>query len=348
MFGFGVFAICALISYKAFRRGELKVYVKLAKVQFRDELPRTLDTEGRLDPVQKWDVELKKGGKLTRYLVNTGDVVKKDQIIALLDEDVNKTALESALNSFKREKGVLQLAQGQLTSRKMTQKEYDESQSKFYAAKSVLELAKQRLEDSLISAPFEGRVLLKDFKIGDSVTAGTKFAEIEDWSKSVILITVPESANHEIPNHARVFISLPGSPPDIKPIESFADVHATDLKANAKPNEATLELVLVSDENLNPWHRKVVHLNIPQSSYKRVALVERRAIVVKAGESKIPVLNPYGFLHWQKIDGAPVFEDKIVIRGVDAKSFRVVIPDNPDLLSKAITYNVKPKVENGG
>jgi multidrug efflux pump subunit AcrA (membrane-fusion protein) len=346
-FGAFVFAISAFLSYQVFRHGELKVRVKLAKVEFRDELPRGINTEGQLSPVQKWPVELKRGGKLTRYLVGPGEVVKRDQLIATIDESENKKSLEDALTVFKLEKTNLENAKKKLNTGTLTQKEYDETETKFFASKRTLGAAKDALENSLVLSPAEGRMGPQPFKPGDTVVVGKSIADIEDWSKISVAITVPESESHEIPNHARLSLTPSSAGGEVKPVEAFAEVHAADGKPGGKPTEANLELVIQPDDTLANWRHQTVHLNIPIASLKRVALVDRSALS-KDGLSRIPVLNPYGFLHWQSVEGAPTFEDHIVIKGVEPKSFRVVLPENPSLLNQAITLNVRPKVENGG
>lgn len=319
---FLVFLTSSLVSYTFFRHREMHVSVRLAKVEFRDEIPRSFSTDAKLAPEKQSDITLAAGGKTIRFVAKPGDAVKTDQLLAVLDEEENRTALQNAIAAFKKAPQDPQM-------------------------RELLKISKRQLEKSLVRSPANGTFQPKDTPVGAALQPGTVVGEIFDLSKLILLTKAPFSTNQDFPNHSKILISPAGAPASDKPIETEADIRAVTIKSGVEGTDVPVEFIVQPVEAIAKWVNQPVHLTIPLPSYKRVALVERSAVLTKDGDSKILLLNTYGLLHWQSVANAPTAEGRVVIRGADPKYFNVVVPENPELLSKAITLNVRPSVKNG-
>ncbi len=178
-----------------------------------------LTASGYVVAQRKAAVASKGTGRLVYLGVVEGDRVKKNQIIARLeDSDVraslnqavanlrmNEADLKDAQQSFKRQKDLL--AKG-LT----TQAEYDAAearQSRVIAnielAKAMVEGAEVSLENTYIRAPFDGTVLTKNADIGEMVvpmaaSVGSKSAvvTIADMTSLQVEADVSESSIEHI------------------------------------------------------------------------------------------------------------------------------------------------------
>ncbi|MBN1398519.1 MAG: efflux RND transporter periplasmic adaptor subunit [Bacteroidetes bacterium] len=178
-----------------------------------------LTASGYVVAQRKAAVASKGTGRLVYLGVVEGDRVKKNRIIARLeDSDVrallnqaianlrmNEADLKDAQQSFKRQKDLLEKG---LT----TQAEYDAAearQSRVIAnielAKAMVEGAEVNLENTYIRAPFDGTVLTKNADIGEMVvpmaaSAGSKSAvvTIADMTSLQVEADVSESSIEHI------------------------------------------------------------------------------------------------------------------------------------------------------
>jgi len=173
-----------------------------------------LTASGYVVAQRKAAIASKATGRLVFLGVVEGDRVKKDQIIARIeDSDVrasleqaranlqlNQADLTDAMRSLAREKALLEKG---LT----TQAEYDAAEARqqrvaasIEAAKALVTSAEVSLENTLIRAPFDGTVLTKDADIGEMVvpmaaSAGSKSAvvTIADMTSLQVEADVSES-----------------------------------------------------------------------------------------------------------------------------------------------------------
>lgn len=150
----------------------------------------------------------------------------------------------------------------------------------------------------------------------------------------------PPLKKKDIPPQAKIRIS----PPNEKPIELPAAIHYSNVKEESPGSDVELEVVVSALGIPRNWLHQTIHLTILMRPIRKVALIDRTSALSKDGESKILLLSPSGTIHWQKYTNVPVYDDKLVIRGADPKTFRVAIPEKPEILNRAIAFGVKPSI----
>ncbi len=184
----------ALLSFVLFREWGFSLSVKLANVQFQDQLAQSLTIDSQLKPARSWDVTSGSGGKVgPNLLFRSGDLVKRDQIVAILNEAENRAALESALQNFKTETEKRAKAQAQDTS----------AETEFLKRKLELEAAKRKLESGLVRSPAEGYLWLGNIQLGTLLREGDRLASIEDLTSYIIHDPMfPAATGHEITQSA--------------------------------------------------------------------------------------------------------------------------------------------------
>ncbi|HET9843317.1 MAG TPA: efflux RND transporter periplasmic adaptor subunit [Gammaproteobacteria bacterium] len=120
-----------------------------------------------------------------------GDLVKKGEIIVILDqaeEQAQKEAQIAQVNEHKRE---LKRLENLLKVNATAQNAFDERKTKLAIAQYFIEETNARIEDRTIRAPFDGILGLRKVSVGSLVEPGTLITTIDDLSRIKLDFTVP-------------------------------------------------------------------------------------------------------------------------------------------------------------
>lgn len=192
----------------------VEVRLSTAVLQKPGQTAASLNASGYVVAQRKAAIASKGTGRLIYLGVVEGDKVKKDQIIAQLENtdilaqlDEAKANLKlvqadliNAENTFDRER---ELFNKGLSS----QQQFDQAEANYNRLLASIEVAKARikqyevaLENTLIRAPFDGTVLTKNAEVGEivapfggSTTSKTAVVTIADMSSLLVEADVSES-----------------------------------------------------------------------------------------------------------------------------------------------------------
>jgi len=153
----------------------------------RRNLVVSASASGAIEPVLTVDVKSKASGEIIGMNVQTGDDVKKNQLLASIDPRIPRNNLAQA-------EANLQVAQAQLSNAKaqlarsdtlfkaqaITQTEYDTGKLDYananaavIRARSDLENARDRMTDTKLSAPLAGTIITKNVELGTVISSPT-------------------------------------------------------------------------------------------------------------------------------------------------------------------------------
>lgn len=133
-------------------------------------------------------------GPITKVFVESGQVVKKDQVLASINNESYALQLQQAqaaytsyLSTWRR---ISRLWQNQNTTRQ----NYEEAKAGYEAALSQYELAKLQFNYTQIKAPLNATVLEKHVTTGSLVSpqAGTAIVTLADLDNLIVKAQVPE------------------------------------------------------------------------------------------------------------------------------------------------------------
>ena len=145
-------------------------------------------------------------GKLSKRLVSVGDTVKAGQLLAILDDTVQKNSLNAAnaevaaarayrdqAESLEKRAGIL------LQSKALSQNEYDEalrqlksSRAQVQAAEAKSNIAKEQLDYTQLKAETDGVVVDKLTEVGEVVGAGQPVIRIAADKARDAVFDMPE------------------------------------------------------------------------------------------------------------------------------------------------------------
>jgi RND family efflux transporter MFP subunit len=228
-----VFGIAGFFFYQSLFSPALEVSLTTVSWTSPSQSNAVLTASGYVVAQRKAAVASKGSGRLVYLGVVEGDRVKKNQIIARLEDSDVRAALEQAKANLRLNEADLKDAQQSLARQKSlldkglaNQSEYDGADARLQrvlagieVAKAILTSAEVSLENTLIRAPFDGTVLAKNADIGEMVvpmaaSVGSKSAvvTIADMTSLQVEADVSESNIEHIISNQPCEITLDAYP----------------------------------------------------------------------------------------------------------------------------------------
>jgi len=184
------------------------------QVAERQSLEVTAEAAGMIEPIRLVEVKSKASGEITRLMVETGDAVKRGDLLGDVDpRDVR--------NTYAQAEADLAVAQARMTTAKaqkqrseelrkanvITEQEYESAtfeeasaRSQLVKAEVNLELARERLSDVTIRAPIDGIIISKSVEEGtiiqsasQNISGGSIIFTMADLSEMQVRTLVDET-----------------------------------------------------------------------------------------------------------------------------------------------------------
>jgi RND family efflux transporter MFP subunit len=235
-----------------------------AAAEVRD-ITFAVNAAGEIAPAEQVSVRPEINGLLEKLPVDTGDQIKKDDLLFKLDDselqqtkasnltDIEKCKLgvEKAERDYKRAKQLLQ-------EKLISQEVYDDTKTAYDLAANALErsqrdlaITEERLTKTEVRAPFDCTVLTRPVSIGQAVSgsggfnSGTEVLTIADLNSMIINAQV---------NQADVPRLKPGEPVEVT-IEAVQGLMATGVVERISP-QATIR------NNIKGYPARIVLKNV--------------------------------------------------------------------------------------
>ncbi len=204
-------------------RPAFAVPVETAKVTV-GPIERRLAAVGSLRSNESVVIRPEIAGRIAEFHFDEGQRVAKGQPLVVLDDSVWRAvveqvqaALELSTSNYERALDLLQRKVG-------TTKTRDEAFSQMRVDQAELELARARLDKSLISAPFDGVVGLRKVSVGDFVNVGDDIVNLEQIDPLKADFRVAEAYLGAVRTGQRIELGV-----DAFPGQAFAgEVYAID------------------------------------------------------------------------------------------------------------------------
>nr|HEV7417574.1 efflux RND transporter periplasmic adaptor subunit [Tianweitania sediminis] len=131
-------------------------------------------------------------GRIVEVRVRSGDRITAGDVIANLDADVERIAVDRARIALENAQAALDRATALLNSRTVTAVAQTEAKLAVENARLELAQAELTLERRSIVAPIDGVVGILPVEVGDYVTSQTQIVTLDDRSELVINFWAPE------------------------------------------------------------------------------------------------------------------------------------------------------------
>ena len=165
-------------------------------------------------------------GELIDFPVTSAAIVQKGQVLARLDDRDIKNEVAARQADFDLASSEYRRIKSLLAKNMVSQSDYDRANSTLKATRVNLQLAKDHLTDSILTAPFSGRVAQTLVENHQSVQAQQPVLVLQDHQTLEISIQLPESILTQV-NEKNVDTTY-------QPVVTFAGSNGTEYKASYK------------------------------------------------------------------------------------------------------------------
>lgn len=131
-------------------------------------------------------------GTITEYPVCAGDFVKKDTVLARIDDAPYRQQVIQARAAYLATESTFKRVEALYKAGSTTQQNYDTTKAQYDASKAQYDLAMLQLDYTEVKAPVDGTVLIADMAVGSIGNQQQPVAVLADLSNLVVRLKVPE------------------------------------------------------------------------------------------------------------------------------------------------------------
>ena len=205
---------------------------------------------GKVRASKRVNLSFEVGGVLRKLPITEGMQVKKDQLIAKLDQRTFENNLLAAKAAFTEAEINLNRQKKLLKEKVVAKSILDSAQSNYDTAHAKYKIAQKNLEDTELRAPFDGIIAKRYVENHTKVNALQDIASLQDTSNIEIVIQVPESimvyANEEAKNSEFkvCFDAIPEK-------EFTVKIHEYSLDADSQTQTYDVVLIMPTSDKYN-------------------------------------------------------------------------------------------------
>lgn len=137
------------------------------------EVERRVDTTGTLAAWEEGTVSIEADGRLVQVTVDLGDKVTRGQTLARIAPEEYEWRRAQAEAELTASESDLKRAQELAAKNLASKQQVDETRRRFDTAKAALDLARKKLNDCVLRAPFEGAIARRLVNNGEYVRTGS-------------------------------------------------------------------------------------------------------------------------------------------------------------------------------
>ena len=156
------------------------------------EISAFIETNGTLEAEREVDIVARAGGPLVALNTEEGMQVKAGELLAQIDEAEARAQVEIAKVALQDAELVHNRAKASLENAVVSQEVYDSALSGLESARAQLVGNEIQLSYTQITAPFDGLIIQRAVKFGETVTVGQQLFRISDFDPLLCTIGVPE------------------------------------------------------------------------------------------------------------------------------------------------------------
>jgi len=244
----------------------------------------TISSSSTIEAEQTAQIPAKVEGIVTAIKVREGDFVKAGQILACLDDEEKKLALDKARLRLGKAEAEYQRAEQSFKHELISKFDYDKALFDRDLAKSELETSELELDYTQVRAPFSGRLTEKQVVVGKAVKKGDHLFTAADFNSLIALIFLPErdvfrlerGQSAELALESRTDAKFEGRIRDISPV--------------VDPKTGTVKItvdITGGSPDLRPG--AFVRVNIITDTHEQAVLIPKVALLKEDGEDYVYV-----------------------------------------------------------
>lgn len=259
---------------------------------------------GEVEPVKEANVAASLGGFVEKMDLETGDTVKKGQVIAKVDSRLhgaNRKLAKVEVEDAKRELARLQSLKGAVTKVRV-----DGAKTRLERARAQYDIAQIQASRTIIKSPFAGVVADVIMEKGEVAPPGAVIARIVQLDPAVINVAVADRDVGSLEVGGTATITTGGN---ARPIEGT--IARIDPTANTKTRAFSVEVeVANADNTFRPGMIATVEFRDTVAADK--IILPQEFLVTRLDENGVYVVED-DVARWRPVQLGPVVRDQVVI-----------------------------------
>jgi membrane fusion protein (multidrug efflux system) len=212
------------------------------------------------------DISTKISNIVTGVTFRDGERVKRGQVLVQLDNAQARADVAAAQAAVTESESIYNRSRELLNTQALSKSSFDQLEATLKANRARLGAAAARLEDTVIRAPFSGRVGLRRVSVGTLISPGDVITTLDDTSVIKLDFSVPENFLASLREGLSIRATAPAFPG-----RSFAgSVASIDSRVDMNTRSVTVRALLANEDGaLRPG----MFLNVSLANDEREALV---------------------------------------------------------------------------
>lgn len=317
-----------LIGYAVKSKADNTIVLEYQNPQ-KQTLTKTLDASGYVDAKEKVRLRFIAGGKLTYVGAKEGDLVKKWQTIATIDQETLNKQMSQDLNNYMKERWDFESTQDAIKDKSLTTDEnrgVDQEQWDLNNTVLTVEIRDIAIKNSRLTSPIEGVLTTAPTSVAGMQVLGTDYFEVVNPNSLVFRAAVDESDISLVSLGQSAILTLDAFPE----IEIETKVHYISYTSTETSSGTAFVVEFLLDQNsIEPLLRIGMNgdISISLDTKENVLTIPLIAVREKDGKSYVDVKDGSGEAVEREIElGLETEEYVEVISGV-SETDEVVVPE---------------------
>ena len=158
-----------------------------------DSINFQLEALGTTRANESVDITAKVANQVTAVRFSEGQQVSRGQVLVELDAAQVRADLAAAEAALAESRSQYQRSRELYTTRVLSDSQLEQIEATFKANEARVAAARARVADTVIRAPFAGRVGLRRVSVGSLINPGTVITTLDDTSTIKLDFTIPET-----------------------------------------------------------------------------------------------------------------------------------------------------------
>jgi len=239
--------------------------VMLAPVR-TERVSQKLEALGNARANESVDISTKTSNIVTAIRFRDGERVQRGQVLVQLDDAQTRADVAAAQAALTESESQFNRSRELLNTQALSKSSFDQLEATMKANRARLGAANARLEDTVIRAPFSGRVGLRRVSVGTLISPGDVITTLDDTSVIKLDFTVPENFVAALREGLSVRATAPAFPG-----RSFTGkVSSIDSRVDMTTRSVTVRALLANDDGAL---KSGMFLNVQLANDERTALL---------------------------------------------------------------------------
>jgi membrane fusion protein, multidrug efflux system len=247
--------------------GRQNAPTQVTTVPVRNEVvSQKLEALGTARANESVDISSKTSNIVSAVRFRDGERVRTGQVLVQLDDAATRADVAAAQATLTESESQYNRSRELLNTQALSKSQFEQLEATLKANRARLQAAQARLEDTVIRAPFSGRVGLRRVSVGTLISPGDVITTLDDTSVIKLDFAVPENLLSTLREGLSVRATAPAYPG-----RNFAGkVASIDSRVDINTRSVTVRALLANEDGaLKPG----MFLNVSLSKDERQGIV---------------------------------------------------------------------------